>query len=770
MSSRLSEQSTTDASELSAALARLGLSQYEERLRQHGFEDWETVTAITEIDMAALDFKRGDRRKLQRAIREHTSSNTSREESVPDYSPLLSGWQAAVGEHAEATPEFSQQAVRTTRPYRRHPRPDPNAPHKPKTAYVLFGEHVRQDPALSRSSFTDIAKETGRRWRDLTDEERVNTWEAPANDRLEKYKEELVCYKGTEEYRNYQMYLEEFKQQQHHSESMGSSHNKSSSAQKLADSKQPPVTLAGLEATYQERMDMKNQGLRSQSPDTASPTQDGLDEVRSILKALRINTYLIRVTEFPQEYMTARAVKSFLDGTGSLLFLWNREEAEDLVRSVYHPRHDSKPAHAAEVFAMSAVGSYCDAEAHTPLDREKFLHLFLYMLSSPLKMCDLCYMRLLMCLAICRFTNDVDSARRLMLSALDLGRQAIASPSFQTEASEERRDYWRNVFRSLVFLESWFAYNTTHESRVTKKDLTLYHSDRSHTEHERDAFHDSVGELGRLAAYIALDLKTANQLKAALASAHFESLNQWHHTLPPPMQLSRLSLADPLNMNWSTKRSLLQLHILFLGLLVEPFRDHLIDVARLRLGEAASPNQKDLDAWFRVEEQCVLAARQSARVTSLLQIDNLIRSHCWVSIYTSFTACSVLLLSASQKLLQLCGEEASQELSYAAPHLSALSFCGYDNALARKLAGQLQIVFNDIRETTVSSVYRELREKKDAVKVKALEPHFDYGAIEGAEEVRQAILGITRSCMDMLREASVFKGNDHIQLARPPTL
>jgi hypothetical protein len=86
MNSRLSEQSTTDAFELSAVLARLGISQYEEPLRSNGFEDWETVTAITETDMAELDFKRGDRRKLQRAIREYTSSSTSHRESVPDYS------------------------------------------------------------------------------------------------------------------------------------------------------------------------------------------------------------------------------------------------------------------------------------------------------------------------------------------------------------------------------------------------------------------------------------------------------------------------------------------------------------------------------------------------------------------------------------------------------------------------------------------------------------------------------------------------------------
>ncbi|KAF2844185.1 hypothetical protein T440DRAFT_559756 [Plenodomus tracheiphilus IPT5] len=341
MSSRLSEQPTIDGFELNATLARLGLSQYEERLRSNGFDDWETVTAITETDMVALDFKRGERRKLQRAIREYKSSSTSYRDYVPDNSPLLSGWEAAVREHAEASPKSSQQAARTTRSYRRHPRPDPNAPHKPKTAYVLFGEHVRQDPTLSRSSFTDIAKETGKRWRDLSQEERVNTWEAPASDRLEKYKEELDCYKETEEYRNYQMYLEEFRQQQHHSASMGSLDNKFSSAQEIADSNQPPATLEGIEATYQERMDMKSQDLRSQSPDTASLTKDSMDEVHSISKALGVNTHLIRVTALPQEDMTARAVKTFLDGTGSLLFLWNREEAEDLgpIAIQKHTRH-----------------------------------------------------------------------------------------------------------------------------------------------------------------------------------------------------------------------------------------------------------------------------------------------------------------------------------------------------------------------------------------------------------------------------------------------
>jgi len=71
---RTSTESITGASELSTALAQLGLGQYEERLRENGFEDWENATAIKESDMEELGFKLGDRRKLQRAIREHNNT------------------------------------------------------------------------------------------------------------------------------------------------------------------------------------------------------------------------------------------------------------------------------------------------------------------------------------------------------------------------------------------------------------------------------------------------------------------------------------------------------------------------------------------------------------------------------------------------------------------------------------------------------------------------------------------------------------------------
>jgi hypothetical protein len=409
---------TTNTFELRTVLAQLGLSQYEACLQDNGFEDWETVTAITEADMAEMNFRRGDRRKLQRAIREHSTASASYRVYDARKFPLPSKGLPTFEQHFELTPQSSQQAARTTRPYRRHPRPDPNAPCKPKTAYVLFGEHVRQDPALNHSSFTEIAKETGKRWREMPHEERMIMWETPAAERLQRHKKELERYKQTENYQSYQAYLERFEQQQHDPESTIRSDNRVSSTSEPAISGQLLASQEGSEATYQSSVETAALDLEGDSQPTASPVEDVMEEVRHISKALGINTHLTRVTAFPAEDMTTKAVEAFIHGTGSLLYLWNRNEGFDLVRSVYHPQRDSKPVYATEVFAMSAVGSCCDGDVHTTLFRDRLLHLFLCMLSSPSDMCDLRRMRLLACLATCRFTSSMESARRLICKRL----------------------------------------------------------------------------------------------------------------------------------------------------------------------------------------------------------------------------------------------------------------------------------------------------------------------------------------------------------------
>jgi SAM domain (Sterile alpha motif) len=74
--------------ELKKALTQLGLGQYEEGLKENGFDDGDTVTAITEADLAELGFGLGDRCKLQRAICEYNISSTPGAESRTATLPL----------------------------------------------------------------------------------------------------------------------------------------------------------------------------------------------------------------------------------------------------------------------------------------------------------------------------------------------------------------------------------------------------------------------------------------------------------------------------------------------------------------------------------------------------------------------------------------------------------------------------------------------------------------------------------------------------------
>jgi hypothetical protein len=122
------------------------------------------------------------------------------------------------------------------------------------------------------------------------------------------------------------------------------------------------------------------------------------------------------------------------------------------------------------------------------------------------------------------------------------------------------------------------------------------------------------------------------------------------------------------------------------------------------------------------------------------------------SSYTSFTGYAILLFSASQRLLQLSGEEAGQELSYAASHLTVLSLCSYDNAMARKLYIQLQIIYDDIREVVVSPIYRTMCELHVTIRGAVLVQLSHCYAVKGVEEASKTILDIARSSIGVLQE------------------
>ncbi|KAK6530023.1 hypothetical protein TWF694_003397 [Orbilia ellipsospora] len=199
-------------SDLRDALDRLGLSQYMGRLLDEGFDRWDTVLDIQESDLAYMGFKLGHRRILQRAI--------ARERGIPENDPIPWLYQQPYTEDTGDEPDDKSSprgyrpdykgVVQTKRKYRRHPRPDENAPEKPPSAYVMFANNVREELKGQSLSFTDIARLVGEKWKVLEPDQKEE-YEYQATTMKERYNQELSAYKKTDNYKEYAQYLLEFK-------------------------------------------------------------------------------------------------------------------------------------------------------------------------------------------------------------------------------------------------------------------------------------------------------------------------------------------------------------------------------------------------------------------------------------------------------------------------------------------------------------------------------------------------------------------------------
>ncbi|KAF4926339.1 High mobility group protein B3 [Colletotrichum viniferum] len=200
------------AQDLESIFQELGISQYLDIFLEQGFDTWDTILDITESDLDALGVKLGHRRKLQRRIANSRGH-------APDVS-LVSPARASMEEHKAETqrpdqprPETKEGPVQAKRKYRRHPKPDENAPERPPSAYVLFSNKMRDELKGRNLTFTEIAKLVGEHWQNLTPAEK-EPYETSALKAKEKYNHDLAEYKKTPEFRKYTAYLADFKARQ----------------------------------------------------------------------------------------------------------------------------------------------------------------------------------------------------------------------------------------------------------------------------------------------------------------------------------------------------------------------------------------------------------------------------------------------------------------------------------------------------------------------------------------------------------------------------
>ncbi|KAI1083250.1 hypothetical protein F5B20DRAFT_453289 [Whalleya microplaca] len=204
---------------LEVIFGELGISQYLNAFVDQGFDSWETILDITESDLDTLGVKLGHRRKLQRRIANYrgvapgTYLVSPTRTSIEDAKLDLNRSEPVKSENKDGTGVAKRK-------YRRHPKPDENAPERPPSAYVLFSNksllmlpEMREDLKGQNLTFTEIAKLVGENWQNLTRAEK-EPFERQAHEAKEKYNRDLADYKKTAEFRKYSEYLHEFRKRQ----------------------------------------------------------------------------------------------------------------------------------------------------------------------------------------------------------------------------------------------------------------------------------------------------------------------------------------------------------------------------------------------------------------------------------------------------------------------------------------------------------------------------------------------------------------------------
>jgi hypothetical protein len=429
--------------ELQEVLDSLGLQQYHKVLTENGFDTWEVVADITEEDLQELGFKLGHRRILQREIANYRGvlfGLSLDSDGSPLASPQATAGLESFPFPSQSSASMSPKAKEGKRRYRRHPKPDANAPKKPKTAYVNFADHLRTDPSIRSLSFVEIAKEVGRRWQNMPADKK-HVWECEAARAMQQYETAMDEYRKSPEYAQYQDYLDEFRRKQIAMKEKKEAASKTIEGTPTREpfsvrSSSSPVSFTSVSTPELEKY---NEALTQAINELAICRQE------STTPGVR----LYDAAHLPPLETVQSAAAALIEGTESFLFIWTFEQLQTLINNVYNSSSSRDALSLAEIFACVAVGASLNSKSIPDLIRK-----MVYSSATSLFSLDIVNsdpfraMRLMATLATYSVIERHLSTKSLVAAALQVAR--CKSPQF---SSQSIADCWRKVYRTLVFLD-----------------------------------------------------------------------------------------------------------------------------------------------------------------------------------------------------------------------------------------------------------------------------------------------------------------------------
>ncbi|KAF1983306.1 hypothetical protein K402DRAFT_176946 [Aulographum hederae CBS 113979] len=687
-------------SQLGDVLARLGLEQYLPVLVANGFNTWPSVLDITEADFENLGFKLGHRRLLQREIasaRGYPLNQRLRGEKSPGQSPNAPD---------SSAPESSQPTGmrdgfypgdnerRTKRKYKRHPKADKEAPKRPKTAYVNFADHLRTDPSIASLGFVDIAREVGRRWQNLDPEDK-QSWEREAAQAVEEYDIQMEAYKRTDAYKHHQKYLQDFKK------------TEASKAQQPDCPK--PSAVPSRRMSEASSVASPSNGNTSESPLTshkpsASSRSSESEDCQDALVMAMCELHEVRKDyanvkpygpeNMPSEDMIRHSTTALIQGTGSVLHLWAQDDMTALVDRVYHGEEEPDSLTLAEMFVSAAIGAHYDSN-YIMEDTRRTLYTSGTIQFHEVAEDDyLRVMRILACLSFFSILEKHLSARQFAIAGLQVARwkypQLVASFTTHSEVHK-----WMRIYRTLVFVDCWLSYTLGFTSSIQLEDVNFTCGPLENESPMEDVINLQATQVALVAAEISDNLVIGGRISSTTVAYLAEKLDRWHQNLPDCMHMAALSNEDAPMLNFFHRRAVLMVHVLYLGAITLLYREPLL-LAEKRRQSLPSPVPVAQQGVLEYQQRCSMAAQQIARILGLISFDGVMTFRCWLTVYWAYTAATILLFMAAQKMLDRMIDGIDDDLLYAQACLEKLSAASPREHVAAKFASLVQPLYDGL--------------------------------------------------------------------------
>ncbi|KAI1622892.1 hypothetical protein EDD37DRAFT_446928 [Exophiala viscosa] len=184
---------------------------------------------------------------------------------------------------------------------------------------------------------------------------------------------------------------------------------------------------------------------------------------------------------------------------------------------------------------------------------------------------------------------------------------------------------------------------------------------------------EQMTSIGVLTTGVLKDVFLKKQLSVVATREHKLKLAEWLSKIPAPMQLDSLTRNESLTTN--QRRSVFLVHVNYLGALLLLYRRHLFYLSTTHQ-DVSWQLDGDMDEALAYAEDAVAAALHSALLLRSLMSERAMFKRCWLIIYQSFSACTVLLFHVAQKRLHGARPaEYEEEVSHAESCLDTFEYC-----------------------------------------------------------------------------------------------